>query len=142
MSAQTRSTLIPGLRYRDAVAAIDWLCRAFGFQKKAVYMEPENTVAHAELTYGGGMVMLGSVAKGGEYGKLLVQPDEIGMRETQSPYLVVPDVDAAYATAKAAGATIVMEIEDKPYGRDFTCRDLEGHLWSVGSYDPWQEQQQ
>lgn len=139
MSNQTRSTLIPCLRYRDALAAIDWLCRAFGLEKNAVYMGPNNTVAHAQLTYGGGMIMLGSADNQSEYGKLIVQPEEIGMRETQSAYIVVPDADAIYATAKAAGATIVMEIADMDYGgRAFTCRDLEGHLWNVGSYDPWQ----
>lgn len=139
MSNQTRSTLIPGLRYRDALAAIDWLCRAFGLEKNAVYMGPNNTVAHAQLTYGGGMIMLGSVTNESTYGKLIVQPDEIDMRETQSPCLIVPDADAVYASAKAAGAKIVMEIADMDYGgRAFVCRDLEGHLWNVGSYDPWQ----
>ncbi|MEO8736342.1 MAG: VOC family protein [Edaphobacter sp.] len=139
MSNQSNSTLIPCLRYRDALAAIDWLGRAFGFQKNAVYMGPNNTVAHAQLTFGGGMVMLGSVDNGSEYGKNSVQPDEINLRETQSPYLVVPDADAVYATAKAAGAIIVIDIADKDHGgRDFTCRDLEGHIWSIGTYDPWQ----
>ncbi|HZY61809.1 MAG TPA: VOC family protein [Edaphobacter sp.] len=138
MSNQTQSTLIPCLRYRDALAAIDWLCRAFGFQKNAVYMGPDNIVAHAQLTYGGGMIMLGSATNESTYGKLIVQPDEIDMRETQSPYLVVPDADAVYASARAAGAKIVMEIADMDYGgRAFTCRDLEGHLWNIGSYDPW-----
>jgi uncharacterized glyoxalase superfamily protein PhnB len=68
----------------------------------------------------------------------MVHPDEIGLRETKGIYLVVPDADAAYAQAKAAGATIVLDIRDMDYGgRAFTCRDLEGHLWNIGSYDPW-----
>lgn len=143
MSNQTKSTLIPCLRYRDALAAIDWLGRAFGFQKNAVYMGQNNTVAHAQLTFGGGMIMLGSVDNGSEYGRQIVQPDEIDLRETQSPCLIVPEADAIYATAKAAGATIVMEIADMDYGgRAFICRDLEGHLWSVGTYDPWQTEPQ
>jgi uncharacterized glyoxalase superfamily protein PhnB len=138
MASQTRSTLIPGLRYRDALAAIDWLGRAFGLEKNAVYMGPGGTVAHAQLTFGGGMIMLGSVENGSEYGKHIVQPDEINLRETQSPYLVVPDADAVYATARAAGATIVTDIADMDYGgRAFACRDLEGHLWNIGTYDPW-----
>ncbi len=143
MSDQTKSTLIPCLRYRDALAAIDWLGSAFGFEKNAVHMGPNGTVAHAQLTFGGGMIMLGSVDNGGEYGQKIVQPDEIGLRETQSPYLVVSDADAAYATAKAAGATIVIDIADMDYGgRAFTCRDLEGHLWNLGTYDPWQSKPQ
>lgn len=138
MTAQTRSTLIPSLRYRNAVAAIDWLVQAFGLEKNAVYMGPNDTVAHAQLTYGGGMVMLGSVPHEGEYAKFTVQPDEIGLRETKGIYLLVPDADATYATAKAAGAEIVIDIRDMDYGgRAFTCRDLEGHLWNIGTYDPW-----
>jgi uncharacterized glyoxalase superfamily protein PhnB len=134
-----RSTVIPGLRYHDAPAAIDWLCRAFGFEKSAVYSNPDGTVAHAQLTFGNGMVMLSSVTKDTPFGDLIRQPADVGA-ETQSPYLVVADCDAVYATAKAAGAEIVLDIEDKDYGgRGFTCRDPEGHVWSVGSYDPWAE---
>ena len=142
MSDQTKSrtsTVIPSLRYRDALAAIDWLVRTFGFTKNAVYMGPNNTVGHAQLTFGNGMIMLGSVDNGSEYGKLTVQPDEIGMRETKGIYLVVNDADAVHATAKAAGAEMILDIRDMDYGgRAFTCRDLEGHLWNIGTYDPWQ----
>jgi uncharacterized glyoxalase superfamily protein PhnB len=139
MSDQRGSTIIPCCRYRDALAAIDWLGKAFGLKKNAVYMGPDNTVAHAQLTFGNGMLMLGSVDNGTEYSKLMIQPDEAGLRETQSVYFVVPDADEVYASAKAAGAEIVFDIRDMDYGgRGFTCRDLEGHLWSFGSYDPWQ----
>jgi len=135
----TRSTIIPCLRYRDAAAAIDWLCSAFGFEKQAVYPNPDGSIAHAQLSFGNGMIMLGSakpVDTG--WGALIRQPDEIGGAETQSAYLVVDDADALYARAKAAGAEIVLEIRDQDYGgRDFSCRDPEGHLWSFGTYDPW-----
>jgi uncharacterized glyoxalase superfamily protein PhnB len=136
---QARSAIIPSLRYRNALAAIDWLIEAFGFEKQAVYLGPDNaTVMHAQLTFGSGMIMLGSVDNGSAYGKLIVQPDEIGLRETKSIYLVVPDADAVHAAAKAAGAEMVLDIRDMDYGgRGFTCRDLEGHLWSIGTYDPW-----
>ena len=140
---QARSAIIPSLRYRNALAAIDWLIRAFGFEKQAVYLGPDNaTVMHAQLTFDNGMIMLGSVPKEGDdgsaYSKLIVQPDEIGLRETKSIYLVVPDADAVHATTKDAGAEMVLDIRDMDYGgRGFTCRDLEGHLWSIGTYDPW-----
>ncbi len=134
-----RASVIPCLRYRDALAAIAWLCRAFGFEKNAVYMGEGTVVAHAQLTFGNGMVMLGSVENGSAYSKLMAQPDEIGGRETQSACLIVNDADAVYATAKAAGAEMVMDIADMEYGgRAFTCRDPEGHLWSIGTYDPWE----
>ena len=104
------STVIPSLRYRDALAAIDWLVTAFGFKKQAVFVAPDNkTVQHAQLTLGLGMIMIGSVDNGGEGGKFMVQPDEIGFRETAGAYLVVPDADAVYATAKAAGAEMIID---------------------------------
>jgi uncharacterized glyoxalase superfamily protein PhnB len=57
---------------------------------------------------------------------------------TQSAYIIVEDADAHYARAVAAGAEIVMEIKDEDYGgRGYSCRDLEGHLWNFGTYDPW-----
>ncbi|MES2413829.1 MAG: VOC family protein [Pseudomonadota bacterium] len=137
----TSSTLIPCLRYRDAPKAIDWLCEVFGFTKQAVYPNPDGSIAHAQLVLGGGMIMLGSVTKEQtEWGKLIKQPDETGGFETQSPFVVVQDTDAVYARAKAAGATIVLDIKDEDYGaRGFSCRDPEGHLWNVGDYNPWQQ---
>jgi uncharacterized glyoxalase superfamily protein PhnB len=136
MKNQTKA-VIPAIRYRDAVAAIDWLTRAFGFEKQAVYMGPDNTVAHAQLTFGNGMIMLGSITET-PFSKYLAQPDQIGHRETQSPCLIVSDADALYATAKAAGATILLDIQDMDYGgRAFTCSDPEGHIWNIGTYDPW-----
>ena len=125
------------MSYRDAHAAIEWLCRVFGFEKQAVYEGPNNTIGHAELTLGKGMIMLGS-GSDNPYSRLLKQPDQIGGFITQSAYLVVPNPDEIYERVKAAGGEIILENEDKPYGgRGFTCRDLEGQVWSVGSYDPW-----
>lgn len=138
-AADTTSTIIPALRYRDALAAIDWLCRAFGFEKNAVYAEGD-TVLHAQLTFGNGMVMLGSADNASEWGRHMAQPDEVGMRETQSACVIVGDADAHYAQAKAAGAQIVIDIADQDYGgRGYACRDIEGHLWWFGTYDPWKD---
>jgi uncharacterized glyoxalase superfamily protein PhnB len=135
--SELRCTTIPTLRYRDAKAAIVYLCEVFGFQRHAVYEGKDSSVMHAELSLGNGMIMLGS-ATDTEYGKNIVQPDEVGRKETQSPYLVVADADAVYARAKAAGFEMVVDIKDEDYGgRGFSCRDAEGHLWNVGTYDPW-----
>ena len=136
----TPCTVIPALRYRNALAAIDWLCRAFGFEKHAVYADGD-VVQHAQLTFGNGMIMLGSADNQSAWGRRIVQPDEIGGRETQACYVVVADCAAHYARAKAAGAEIVDELEKKDYGGSgYSCRDLEGHLWSFGDYDPWANQ--
>jgi uncharacterized glyoxalase superfamily protein PhnB len=132
------SSLIPALRYQDAPAMIDWLCKAFGFKKHAVHANDDGTIGHAQLTLGQGMIMLGSVANGTPYSALIRQPAGPDWAETQSPYIAVEDCDAVYEAAKAAGATMIFDIADQDYGgRGFTCRDPEGHLWSVGSYDPW-----
>lgn len=135
----TRATVVPCLRYRNAPAAIDWLCTAFGFEKHAVHANPDGSIAHAQLSFGNGMIMLGSVSgTESEWGRLIRQPDEIGGAETQSAYLIVADADAVYARARAAGAQILLDIKDEDYGgRGFTCRDPEGHVWSFGTYDPW-----
>jgi uncharacterized glyoxalase superfamily protein PhnB len=131
------ATIIPALRYKDAPAAIEWLCKALGFKQHAVYANADGSIAHAQLTFGSGMIMLSSLMDS-EYGKLMIQPAETGGRNTQSPYLIVDDADAVYATAKASGAEIFMEIADQDYGgRGFGCRDPEGHLRSVGTYNPW-----
>jgi uncharacterized glyoxalase superfamily protein PhnB len=133
----TRATVIPCLRYRNAPAAIEWLCDTFGFEKNLVVPGENGVIEHAQLSFGNGMIMISSVIDS-EFGRLMKQPDEIGGAETQSPYLIVEDADVVYTKAKAAGATIVMEIKDEDYGgRGFSCRDLEGHLWNFGTYDPW-----
>lgn len=132
------STIIPCLRYRDAHAAIDWLCKAFGFEKHAVYENEHGRVMHAQLVHEGGMLMLGDINPG-SFSDRIVQPDEIDGRETQCAYLVVSDCKAHYGRAKAAGAEIVEDYAEKDYGgAGYACRDPQGHLWSVGSYDPWQ----
>jgi uncharacterized glyoxalase superfamily protein PhnB len=83
------------------------------------------------------MIMLGSV-RDNEPSRLIKQPDEIGGAETRGVNLIVSDADAVYARAQAAGAEIVLEIKhQRQGGRGFTCRDPEGHLWNVGTYDPW-----
>ena len=136
-AAPTRCTTLPCLRYRDAPAMIDWLCRAFGFERHLVVPDAAGGIAHAQLSFGNGMVMLGSV-RDNEFGRLMAQPDDTGGRETQCAYLVCRDADALHAQAVAAGAQIVLPLKTEDYGgRGFGCRDPEGHLWTFGSYDPW-----
>jgi uncharacterized glyoxalase superfamily protein PhnB len=140
MSA-VNSTVIPAHRYRNAPAAIDWLCQVFGFERRAVYEGENGTIAHAELTLGGGMIMLGS-QKDDEYSSSFKTPEELGGVETRSVYLVVADADAAYARAVTAGGVVIRPLQDTPYGsREFAVKDLEGHSWSAGTYDPWVKQE-
>ena len=130
------SIIIPTMRYRDAKQMIGWLGRAFGLKPHAVYDDESVGIAHTQLTLGDGMIMLGSF-RDDEFGKIQRLPADLG-GTTQSAYLVVPDADAVYAQAKAAGAEIVRDIIDEEHGgRGFTCRDPEGHIWNIGTYDPW-----
>ena len=125
------------MRYRRAPEAIEWLCRVFGFEKHAVYEGEKGSIEHAQLTLGGGMLMLGSIREG-PFNQYMVQPAEVGGRETQSQYLVIDEVRAAYQRAKDEGAEILLDLRTEDYGGEhFSCRDPEGHIWSVGSYDPW-----
>ncbi len=121
------ASVFPSLRYRDAARAIDFICDAFGFERHQVVENPDGTIAHAELKFGDGAVMLGTD-----------RDDSYGSHAGQGwMYVVVEDADAHYARAKAAGADIVRELEDQDYGsRDYSARDFEGNLWSFGTYRP------
>ncbi|MEK1907275.1 MAG: VOC family protein [Pseudomonas sp.] len=132
------SSLIPCVLYRDAPAAITWLCRVFGFHEQLRVSAGNGLIEHAQLIHGSGMLMLGSL-KDNDYGRQMREPRVVG-GNTQSLYLVVEDTDAVYARVQQAGGEILIPIKDEEYGgRGFTCHDLEGHVWSVGSYQPWDE---
>ncbi|MCB1043426.1 MAG: VOC family protein [Acidobacteria bacterium] len=131
------SLVIPSLRYHDAPAAIDWLCDALGFQRHLVVPDDKGGIAHAQLVLGDGMIMLGSV-RDDEYSKIMVAMPSPDSPVTQSIYLIVDDVDGHYRRALEKGAVIVSKPTDQPYGgRLYSCRDLEGHFWNIGSYNPW-----
>ena len=133
----TTATVIPTLRYANAGAAIDWLCDAFGFEKSLVVPGDGDTIAHAQLSFGNGMIMLGT-ATDEDFGRLQKPPIQLGGVCSQSAYVIVEDADKHYQRAVDAGAEIVFDIADADYGgRGYTCRDPEGHLWSFGTYDPW-----
>lgn len=130
MSETTRPNIFPALRYRDAPAAIAWLKNACGFGEQLVVPgEEAGTVAHAQLTFGPGAIMLGSRAE---------PSDENPWADaTHGIYVYVADVDAHHARAIAAGAEVVRELQDTEYGsREYSLRDPEGNLWSFGTYLP------
>ena len=127
------TTVFPFLRYQDARAAIRWLGAALGFAENGVFDGPDGSVAHAELRFGDGLVMLGSYRDDA----LAVKPPRLLGGSTHSVCLVDGDPDARHARAVAAGAEVVRPLADQHYGaRDFTCRDPEGTLWTVSTYRP------
>jgi len=125
-------TIYPVLKYEDAHAAMDFLERAFGFERHAVYDGENGGVAHAELKLDDEYVMLGSTAEG---------DDRFNQGAGRSSlYVVVDDPDAHHARAKEAGASIERELTNQDYGsREYTARDPEGNLWSFGTYRPGAE---
>jgi uncharacterized glyoxalase superfamily protein PhnB len=124
MTVATQS-IFSTFRYRDAPAAIDFLERAFGFERGDVHKGPDGTVQHAELHFAGEWIMLGTAR------------DDAFASGPTTTYLVVDDPDAHYEQAVAAGAEIVRELNDTDYGsRDFAARDPEGNVWSFGTYRP------
>lgn len=134
--------MIPCIGYKDAPAAIEWLCKAFGFEKHLIVPGINGMIDHAQLTLGEVMIMTGSSNKERPYSILTNTPSENGGKETQSPYVVLDDadLDAHFKMAKAAGAKIIMELKEEDYGgRNYSCYDIEGHLWNFGSYNPWQD---
>ena len=122
------TTFYPTFRYRDPHAAIDWLEKAFGFERDEVY-EHDGAVMHAQLKLGDGMIMLGQA-----------RDDKYGARVGNGWCYVGDkdfDIDAMHERAESAGAEIMMEPTDQEYGsRDFQAYDLEGNLWSFGTYEP------
>jgi uncharacterized glyoxalase superfamily protein PhnB len=118
------------LRYRDAMAAIEFLERAFGFERGDVHQGDDGTVQHAELRFAGEWIMLGSTSDGSD-GRLAVENGPTWV------YVVVDDPDAHYERAVGAGAEVVRDLTDEDYGsRGYTARDLEGNVWSFGTYRP------
>ena len=131
------SHIIPTMRYKDAPKAIDWLCKAFGFERHLVVPGENGTIGHAQLSFGNAMIMLGSENES-DYGKWLSTPKDIKGLNTQAPYVIVEQIDEHYKKAVQEGAEIIIDIKDEEYGgRAYTCRDPEGHIWNFGSYNPW-----
>jgi uncharacterized glyoxalase superfamily protein PhnB len=114
------------MRYHDARAAIAWLERSFGFECRVAHDGPDGKVAHAEMTYGDGLMMLGTW-----------RGDDDHRRPGEGwAYVVVDDIDAHHRRAADAGAEIVSGPQTEDYGRFYSARDLDGNLWSFGTYGP------
>jgi uncharacterized glyoxalase superfamily protein PhnB len=138
-SALLSQTIFPGMRYRDAASAINWLEKAFGFKRQMVVPGPNGTVTHAQLIFDGGAILILGSLKDDEF--RYKSPREAG-GVTQATYFYVADIDAHFARARAAGAEIVIPLRDTDYGsREYSARDPEGHLWHFGTYLPDTEAQ-
>jgi len=121
--------------YDDPAAAIDWLCRAFGFEVRLKVEGEGGTIEHSELVFGEGLIMVGGTGADRPEHKLMVSPRSTGGGNTQNLCVCVDDVDAHYARARAAGAQIFREPENSDYGEEYAsdrtygATDPEGHQW-------------
>ena len=141
MTSNPRSTpanIFPCLFYRDAARAIEWLCRAFGFVQRMSVPGDNGTIAHAELSFGEGVVMVASCKPDRGWMSPLDLP---AVNQVISVY--VEDPDAHYARAKPSGAEITYDIRNEEYGaRGYMAKDIEGNHWYFGNYRPgayWSE---
>jgi uncharacterized glyoxalase superfamily protein PhnB len=122
-----------GVFYQDAAKAIDWLCRAFGFEVRLKVEGENGSVVHSELVFGEGLIMLAAGANPAR--PHCKSPQSLGGANTQSLAVSVDDVDAHGQRARAAGAQIVQEPETRDYGeeywadRSYEAVDPEGHHW-------------
>ena len=116
-----------GVFYRDPWAALDWLEKAFGFERSMVITDKDGRLAHSEMKFGDGYLMVGS-----EWADFVASPASVGGKNTQSIHVQLRDgIDAHCDRARAAGAAILMEPADQFYGdRTYRARDLEGHVWT------------
>ena len=120
-------SVYPVLRYAEPASAIQFLVDAFGFAQHAVHRGPDGEIAHAELGFDNGLVMLRP--SGGA--------EAVFDTGGQAIYVVAGDVDALHDRAVAAGAEIVYPLTDQDYGsRDFSAKDPGGNVWSFGTYRP------
>jgi len=122
----------PSLSYDDAPAAIEWLCRAFGFKKRFVVPGPDGTITHSELAFGTVVIMVSTSRP--EAGR--ISPRRLPA-VNQAICVRIDDPDAHYERAVAAGAIIIEGLKDEEYGsRGYMAKDPEGHLWYFGTYRP------
>jgi len=124
------------LYYDDAREAIDWLCRAFGFEVQLKVEGEGGRIEHSELVFGGGLVMVGDVRSDkAEKFPYRRTPSQVGGANTQNMMVYVDDVEAHCKRAREAGAVIVSEPTTTDYGeeywtdRGYQCRDIGGHHW-------------
>ena len=127
-ASEAHNRIIPYLPYEDGDAAVDWLVKAFGFEERMRMHMPDGSLGHAELEHGGELIMLGTPP---DYRS----PASEGRRSDVMVHVYVDDVDAHFAHARDAGATILEEPNDQPYGdRRYMAADPEGHVWMIATH--------
>lgn len=129
-------TVIPMLSYEDGIAAIEWLSRAFGFRERMRMVDKENgRLTHGEMEIGDGIIMLATPTPDYESPKKHREHCEQSRKWAQVPWVIdgvlvyVDDVYKHYEHAKAAGATILTDVETGFPAARYRAEDIEGHRW-------------
>ncbi len=130
-------TIVPMIGYEDASTAIDWLVRACGFRERKGerVKDRDGRITHAELTLGKGRVFVATPSPDYQSPKNHQETCAAARKWSAVPWVIdgllvhVDDVDRHFAKAKAAGATMLSDLEDAPHGRLYRVEDLEGHRW-------------
>ena len=123
------------ISYEDGIAALEWLRKAFGFRETARLTTPAGKLSHGEMEAGKGLIMLASPTPEYRSPKHHREICEQARKWSTVPWIIdgvlvyVDDLDRHFKRAKAAGATILSEIEEGPPGRRYRAEDLEGHRW-------------
>jgi PhnB protein len=121
-------TVTPSLTVRDAAAALDFYVQAFGAVELFRMPEPSGKIMHAEFSLGDSRMMISDEYP--DYGSLAPEPGKGALF-----MIYVPDVDAAFAQAVAAGATPVQEPADMFWGdRSGKIHDPFGYRWTLASH--------
>ena len=131
-SSQLRPSVSSALSYKDPKAALRWLEKAFGFEQSMVILGPDDELAHSEMRFGNGIIMVGN-----EWSPRHKSPANLDGLNTQTVHVQLnEDVDAHCERARKAGAVILMEPTTQFYGdRTYRAADPEGHileLWTDG----------
>jgi uncharacterized glyoxalase superfamily protein PhnB len=130
--------ITPMISYEDVAAALEWLTRAFGFRERegARLTGGDGRITHAEMELEEGVIMLANPTAEYQSPTHHAEVCEHARKWLAVPYVIdglhvfVDAVDNHFATAKEAGATLLSEPEDQPYGeRVYRAADLEGHRW-------------
>jgi PhnB protein len=128
--------IVPMLAYEDGPAAMDWLARAFGFFEKVRMVGPDGRLAHGEMSTGEeGLIMLATPTPDYQSPKHHRENCKPAAAWSKVPYIIdgvlvyVENVDAHVEQARAAGATILSEVESGGPGKRYRAEDLEGHRW-------------
>jgi uncharacterized glyoxalase superfamily protein PhnB len=124
-----RPALTAGVFYENPCAALDWLEKAFGFERSMIIADKDGKLAHSEMRFGDSLLYVGS-----EWAEFIASPGSVGGRNTQMVHVHLADgIDAHCSRARAAGAVILQEPIDQFYGdRTYRTRDPEGHVWTFG----------